>query len=68
MGYPVVTCKNSTFHQNENPFHGYRIGLTGEQAKKIEIDAIVVTCPQCGRTSSYSREDLLTSYNVQKRR
>jgi len=51
--YLAVTCKNPK-HHDENPFHGYRIKVSGRPAGSFEV-----TCDSCGKTYRYEPQEVL---------
>jgi hypothetical protein len=62
--YWVVTCKNTEYHAQRNPFfQGHRIpmGKTDPYSPRPTIpDSIEITCDdaQCGKTYSYSASEI----------
>lgn len=52
--YLAVTCKNTDYHQNLNPFSGYRIRILERPAKRFNVP-----CDACGKTYWYDPEDVL---------
>jgi hypothetical protein len=49
--YWVVTCKNTEFHREKNPFAGHRIPLAEAEPHAEHprvIDHFVASCDECG--------------------
>jgi hypothetical protein len=62
--YWVVTCKNTAYHAEKNPFHGHRIpfGKTDAHSPRPEIpDYIDIPCDDkgCGKTYSYTATEII---------
>ena len=60
----VVSCKNTKYHNEKNPFHGHRIpvGKAEEHSPHFEFPGTIeVRCndPACAKTYSYAAPEII---------